>query len=90
MYPVDAGLEPAAREVGDGIGQVHGDGARLGRDPGPVAVLAQNLETGDGLAEEKRDRSVVGGGGRGASPKSQQSATEFGTLGSMCMPRYIR
>lgn len=57
-WSVDAvytGLEPATGEMGDGVCQIHGDGAWLSRNPGPVAIFAQDLKAGDGLAEEESD-----------------------------------
>lgn len=57
MDAVYTGLEPATSEVGDGVCQIHGDGTRLSRNPGPVAIFAQDLKAGNGLAEEEGDSS---------------------------------
>ena len=60
VYAVDRRLEEVARQSLQSVADVDRDGLVLRLDPLPLSLRVQNLQSSDGLAEEKRDASQVG------------------------------
>lgn len=64
MHTVDARLDQSSSQSRERITGVDGDGAVLGLDPLPVALRVEDLQSGNRLAEQKRDGAQVGVAGR--------------------------
>lgn len=59
MDAMDAGFDQPASERRQGVARVDGDGGVLRPDPFPLALRVENLERGNRLTEEERDRAEV-------------------------------